>query len=315
MYHCKNCFQKYTEEFINNNRVNTADKINVFQCERCFYVDGIIYGLYQECQMCNDNKTSVFFDKYGHSFCNKCSKKMTNKNCCFCKNKNNKLLNVKNKNYEYYFDNVDPSLKNYFKILYCQIVDTIGKKRNNKLYDLCVEYYKFLQLLHLNDNNNNINKLSPSCFIDKIWHEHLLDNKNYTEVCNLICGYTLYYYPENDYKKNIKGYTERFNQTISLYEKTFMNDMEKWIWEPIYNEPNEIQLFIKTLTGITITIYAPYNSTIQMVKNIIEKKEGISVKDQRLIFAGRQLENDKTLKDYGINEHFTIHLVTRLRGD
>ncbi|CAF1139422.1 unnamed protein product [Adineta ricciae] len=80
------------------------------------------------------------------------------------------------------------------------------------------------------------------------------------------------------------------------------------------SDEGQFLIFLKILTGQTVTFEVTPHMKVQDLKKLIEEAEGICIDQQRIIFSGMQLEDSKTLSDYNIQKECTLHLVLRLRG-
>ena len=101
------------------------------------------------------------------------------------------------------------------------------------------------------------------------------------------------------------------NTLFRIYNDYFSGEKIKL---ELYGGNPAMKIFVKTLTGKTITLYVDPKEHIEITKIRIRKKEGIPIDQQRLVFSGIQLEDNKTLSDYNIQYESILYVILRLRG-
>ena len=185
-------------------------------------------------------------------------------------------------------------------------------------------------------------ELSPGPVIDQLWHSLLLFPLLYKDVCSVLPGGELIDHDPTRERDPEEEKRARYARTLELYEERWGPPSAKW-WSPAgaggghcaaseFDYAAEaakmaamspcMQIFVKTLTGKTITLDVHQQFTAIHLKLLIQGKEGIPPSQQRLIFAGRRLhdeddeegEREMTLSDYNIQKESTLHLILKLRG-
>jgi len=181
--------------------------------------------------------------------------------------------------------------------------------------ELLDAYKKFLALKVICGDTRVPQKFSPSPLVDQVWHRHMMYPGHYKASCAKLLslkGGDLIDHDPDAAKDEPEEKRVRLRRTWVAYRILFGEEAPYNIWRGITS--GHVQMFVKTLTGQTVTYEVDLGETVGYFKLRIEDTEGIHPDDQRLIFAGKQLEDGRTLSDYNIKVDSTIHLVLRLRG-
>ncbi|KAK1746850.1 ubiquitin-like domain-containing protein [Skeletonema marinoi] len=172
--------------------------------------------------------------------------------------------------------------------------------------------------------------LSPCYLVDQMWHCHILDVVNYCHDMMLLCGHVVGHNPDG--ALDAAGKQKRDETTRASLQGHFGSyDEEVWAFSPIESE-NEgtdesgnssseskrsgdtMQIFIKGLDGRSFTLRVRPTDTVDSIKEALRKREGYPPDLQRLVFAGKDLEDGRTLADYNIRKESTLDLSLRLLG-
>ena len=194
-----------------------------------------------------------------------------------------------------------------------------------KVYDISyfpininINYYEKTVFLDLNKKIEEVKiKVNSELKIPKERQEFYLDerllyNEGKTDILN--SGYTFL----NELNNNEMQYPIPYdiyymNQKLDLFDLLITYNIKNGDMLELKKRYN-MQIFVKTMTGKTITISISPEDKIFVLKFFIQLREGVPPDQQRLVFDGRQLEDNRSLADFNIQKESTIHWVLRLRG-
>ena len=176
------------------------------------------------------------------------------------------------------------------------------------------EYIQFIKLkIALADVNDNI--LAPSPIIDMIWVFHIKNQEKYITFCTRVNKNNIIL--RNKIKpddESIIHYNQKYSNTLSLLSNDSFREIDIWIPSQFCYRPN-VQIFVILLDGKYATIEANISEPVIIFKYRIQLVNDTDPNNMRLIYAGRQLDDNRSLEFYKIGDTSTIHLVGRMRGD
>jgi len=201
--------------------------------------------------------------------------------------------------------------------------------------DAIIEYVRFLLLKAFFKDIDEPLALSPSGPVDEVWHAHLMLPQDYTAACVALLGIDRASRPRvffHDPHTSVSDdRAQRYQRTKLRYTKLYGLNTPIMYWpdenvvlhhqampvtpEQVRRRLPTYSVFVKMLKGETLTLTVWPAMTVKMLKEAIFRNyPGIPVVQQRLIYAGTQLEDDRTLGSYNVTRDATFHLNLRMMG-
>ena len=202
----------------------------------------------------------------------------------------------------------------------------------NATQDGVDDYKKFLAILAMfveRKDSAYETLCKPSSDMDAVWHAHVLDTKAYKEMNDLLLngdGF-IHHDPYSGKDPAVKLARRKFMGKV--FKQVFGADPKQG-WGPLETHEDYAKrltgkkrrrasgdafcVYVKTLTGKTVTLKVDHDFLVEDVKLLLHDAGEAPVDQQRLVFAGKQLEDGRTMRDYRITYPSTLHLVLRLSG-
>lgn len=160
--------------------------------------------------------------------------------------------------------------------------------------------------------------------MDELWHAAILDTQLYADM-QAALGLVLHHRPSGASERESEDREVRLAAMKALYTAFFLTEpLERSSPQPrrhtqrkrprLLERTQPISIFVLNPTGKTLTVKVDGQATLDELKETIQDITDITPDSQRLIFAGKQLEDGGTLEDYGIRNGDTLHVMLRLIG-
>lgn len=178
---------------------------------------------------------------------------------------------------------------------------------------LLTEYVCFLQLKVI-DQDWDATKLSPSPAVDRAWHLHVLDTRNYASDCMAICNNVIHHDPDGGFDPEEQR--RRYEHTLTRYAQVFHQEPPIEVWPRSPSTPPKcITINVKFLTSSDFfPISVVTTSTVYELKDAIAKVHRENIESLRLVSKGIQMADNVPLSVYNLCDHSLVHVVKVFAG-